>query len=49
MCLPDYHHNGFMATHEFGHMMYGYTMWYSRTKECSNYYKSNEHNIIGEM
>ena len=21
--------------------------WYSRTKECSNYYKSNEHNIIG--
>ena len=26
MCPPGYHHNGFMATHELGHMMFGYTM-----------------------
>ena len=26
MCPPGYHHNGFMATHAFGHMMYGYTL-----------------------
>ena len=24
MCPPGYHHNGFMATHALGHMMYGY-------------------------
>ena len=22
MCPPSYHHNGFVATHAFGHMMY---------------------------
>ena len=22
MCPPGYHHNGLMATHAFGHMMY---------------------------
>ena len=26
MCRTGYRHNGFMATHELGHMMYGYTM-----------------------
>ena len=24
MCPPGYHHNGFVATHAFGHMMYGF-------------------------
>ena len=24
MCPPGYHHNGFVATHALGHMMYGY-------------------------
>ena len=24
MCPPVYHHNGFVATHALGHMMYGY-------------------------
>ena len=24
MCPPGYHHNGFLATHALGHMMYGY-------------------------
>ena len=23
MCPPGYHHNGFVATHAFGHMTYG--------------------------
>ncbi len=26
MCPPGYHHNGFMATPELGHRMYGYTL-----------------------
>ena len=26
MCLRGYHHNGFVATHALGHMMYGHTM-----------------------
>ena len=25
MCPPGYHHNGFVATHVLGHMMYMYT------------------------
>ena len=25
MCPPGYHHNGFVATHTLGHMMYGCT------------------------
>ena len=24
MCPPGYHHNGFVATHALGHMMYGW-------------------------
>ena len=23
MCLPGYHHNGFVATHALGNMMFG--------------------------
>ena len=26
MCLPGYHHNGFVATHAIGNMMCGYTL-----------------------
>ena len=26
MCPPGFHHNGFVATHALGHMMYGYTL-----------------------
>ena len=26
MCPSSYHHNGFVATHALGHMMYGYTL-----------------------
>ena len=28
MCPPGYHHNGFVATHALGHMMYGYLYIY---------------------
>ena len=28
MCPPGYHHNGFVATHALGHMMYGYVPKY---------------------
>ena len=27
MCPPGYHHNGFVATHALGHMMYGICMY----------------------
>ena len=26
MCTPGYHHNGFVATHALGHVMYGLYM-----------------------
>ena len=26
MCPPGYHHNGFVATHALGHMVYGSTL-----------------------
>ena len=26
MCPPGYHHNGFVATHALGHMMYSLTV-----------------------
>ena len=28
MCLPGYHHNGFVATHALGHMIYVYIYKY---------------------
>ena len=28
MLPPGYHHNGFVATHALGHMMYGYVYIY---------------------
>ena len=31
MCPPGYHHNGFVATHALGHMMYGFEL-------CTNVY-----------
>ena len=27
MCPPGYHHNGFVATHALGHMIYIYIMY----------------------
>ena len=31
MCPPGYHHNGFVATHALGHIMYGYV---PKCKSC---------------
>ena len=37
MCPPGYHHNGFVATHALGHMMYGSTVHqpYIFNRTCS--------------
>ena len=32
-CPPGYRHNGFVATHALGHMMYGYTFLNKQSKE----------------
>ena len=36
VCPPGYHDNGFMATHAFGHMMYGYTLLVPMNKRVLN-------------
>ena len=38
MCPPGCYHNGFMATPELGHRMYGYTLldYIVESQECSN-------------
>ena len=33
MWPPVYHHNGFVATHALGHMMYSYTLLVADTNE----------------
>ena len=46
MCPPGYHHNGFVATHALGHMMYSYTLLVPMNQSVLN--KLNkEHNISG--
>ena len=30
MCPPAYHHNGFVATHALGYMMYAHTFFFVR-------------------
>ena len=46
MCPPGYHHNGFVATHALGHMMYGYTLLVPMNQRVLNKL-SKEHNISG--
>ena len=46
MCPPGYHHNGFMATHALGHMMYRYTLLVPINQRVLNKL-SKEHNISG--
>ena len=46
MCPPSYHHNGFLATHELGHMMYGFTLLVLIEERVLNKL-SKEHNISG--
>ena len=33
MCPPGYHNNGFMATSELGHRMYGYIYIYTESRK----------------
>ena len=46
MCPPGYHHNGFVATHALGHMMYGYTLLVTMNQTVLNK-KNKERNISG--
>ena len=46
MSPPGYHHNGFVATHGFGHVMYGYTLLVLINERVINK-PSKKHNIIG--
>ena len=45
MCPPSYHHNGFVATHALGHMMYGYTLLVPMNQRVLNK-PSKEHNVM---
>ena len=46
MCPPGYHHNGFVATHALGHMMYGSTLLVLMNQRVLNK-QSKERNISG--
>ena len=46
MCPPSYHHNGFVATHALGHIMYGYTLLVPMNQRVLNKL-SKEHNVSG--
>ena len=46
MCSAGHHHNGFVATHALGHMMYGYTSLVPNlTKYKLNYKKLSRQNV----
>ena len=40
MCPPGYHHNGFMATHALGHMMYGWAQTVHHVPKCMSCHKA---------
>ena len=46
MCPPICHHNGFVATHALGHMMYGTTLLVHIKERVLNK-KGKERNISG--
>ena len=46
MYPPGYHHDGFVATHALGDMMYGYTLLVPMIQRVLNK-KSKERNISG--
>ena len=46
MCSPGYHHNGFVATHALGHMMYGSTLLVPMNQRVLNK-QSKERNVSG--
>ena len=46
MSPPGYHHNGFVATHALGHMMYGYILLVPMNQRVFSKL-SKEYNISG--
>ena len=44
LCPPSYHHNGFVASHALGHMIYGYTLLVPVKQSVLNKL-SKEHNM----
>ena len=44
MCPPGYHHNGFVATHALGHMMYGSTLLVPMNQRVLN--KQSKHSLV---
>ena len=48
MCPHGYHHNGFVAAHALGHMMYGYTLLVAMNQRVLNK-QSKKHNISGQI
>ena len=40
MCPPGYHHNGFVATHALGHMMYILTQTVDHVPKCMSCHKA---------
>ena len=40
ICPPGYHHNGFVATHALGHMMYGYVHHVHHVPKCMSCHKA---------
>ena len=47
-CPPGYHHNGLVATHALGHMMYGYTLLVPMNQRVINK-QSKERNISDSL
>ena len=47
MCPPGYHHNGFVATHVLGHMMYGYTLLVPMNQRVLN--KQSNHTSCAQV
>ena len=47
MCPPGYHHNGFVATHALGHMMYGYTLLVPMNQRVLN--KQSNHTSCAQV
>ena len=45
MCLPGYHHNGFVATHALGHMMYVYIYKYDLHVKHKRKKKTDIHQV----
>ena len=46
MCPPSYHHNGFVATHALGHMMYGHTLLVPMNQRLLNKLNKEHKKII---